>query len=75
MIFNIFIILADPSGRDDSVRVTKLREMLKILFKLCKTHRKRTFPAGRNSPDHLGWPIRRGRVSQFHEMFENHEKL
>ena len=74
MIFDIFIILAAPSGHDDTVRVTKTWEMLKMLFKLFKTPRKRAFPAGRNRPDHPGWPARGGRVSQFHEILENHEK-
>ena len=74
MIFDIFINLAAPSGHDDTVPATKTREMLKMLFKLFKTPQKRGFPAGRNFPDHPGWPTRRGRVSQYHEILENHEK-
>ena len=38
--------------------------------KLSKTPRKRTFPAGRNSPDHPGWPTRGGRINKF---LENHD--
>ena len=48
--------------------------MLKMLFELFETDRKRAFPAGRNRPDDPGWPARGGRVSQFHEILENHEK-
>ena len=67
-IFNIFINLVTPSGLDDFVPATKTWEMLKILFKHFETPRKRTFPSGKNSPDHLGWSTRVGRVIEFRKF-------
>ena len=65
---------SDLYNPDDTAPATKTWEMLKMLFTLFRTPRKRAFSAGRNCADHPGWSARGGRVSQFHEILENHEK-